>query len=141
MIVNKVVELLKENNLTIGSIESFARNSFVNVFTKGKQGYIKWNCDVTEYESKGDDTFNYAVLSGSLNVKNDQGNLVHIELAEGKRVNLTESIKDKALKLNTVIIKKNATLVVPYGSDVTYKTLDNKGNTPIIGGTFTKVTK
>ena len=127
---------------TIGSIESFARNSFVNVFNIEKQGYIKWNCDVTEYESKGDDTFNYAVLSGSLNVKNSQGNLVHIELAEGKRVNLTESIKENGkLALNTVIIKKNATLVVPYGSDVTYKTLDNKGNTPIIGGTFTKVTE
>lgn len=125
---------------TVGNIELFARNSSVNV-TGTEKGYIKWNCDVTEYTAAGDDTFNYAVLNGNLTVKS-QGDLKYIEIAQDKKAIISSAIVDNngdpvALELSTIIINKNATLVVPVGTTIEANLVKKTGaNEPIILGTL-----
>ena len=131
----------------VGSIESYARNSSVNVTSDGAEGYIKWVCDATEYTAANDDTFNYAILNGNLTVKS-QGDLLYIEVAEGKTVTLSETLVVDAeagttdeLNLEEIIINKNATLVIPTGSTVSAKLTKKTGaNEPIILGSFTDET-
>lgn len=135
---NHLVESLMNGMIQInskdkGEIFLTARNNYVNVTNANCQGYIKWNCDVDTFEAKDGDTFNYAILSKNLTVKK-QGTLKHVEITGG-RVDLSETVEE-ALSLDFVKVNKGATLMIPTGSDVTYKTYLNEGNKEIILGSF-----
>lgn len=129
-----------QEGTAMGSIVLADRSSMTKVFNADKQGYIKWIYNENgTFTKELTDAFNCLTLKSNIKFNQNQvgNNVKHIEVAASKVTVLPYDTSynsgELKLKLSSVFVNENNTLVIPVGTSITTDATVKNGDIEVYG--------